>query len=211
MCTKRFKFGLESWLVAIALDTALLKYFSLWFSWKSKKDKESVRSFQSFWIPTFRYDISSPTPITEAIQLWLKLKSSKFWELCPSEEQEFLNWTLIKWRKASSGKEISINIPKMKFWYSPQLAMFWQCPYIYELIVMLRTICLCSRYHAWSGPSIFLPRVQSHSLQKLLRKKVANVVERIGDRESLTVFLSEAVVDYVNLLFSGQSGYFIDR
>ena len=135
-----------------------------------------------FGISTFRSDISSPTPITEAIQLWLKLKSSKFWELCPSEEQEFLNWTLIKWRKASSGKEISINIPKMKFSYSPQLAMFWQCPYIYELIVMLRTICLCSRYHAWSGPSIFLPKAQSHSLQKLLRKKVANVVERIGDR-----------------------------
>ena len=168
-----------------------------------------------FGISTFRSDISSPTPITEAIQLWLKLKSSKFWEPCPSEEQEFLNWTLIKWWKASSSRDETQFKRKIKFktdsLYSTQLVVFWQCPYIYELIVMLRTICLCSRYHAWSGPSIFLPKVQYYSIQKLLRKKVANVVERIGDRESLTVFLSEAVVDYVNLLFSGQSGYFIDR
>ena len=91
-----------------------------------------------FGISTFRSDISSPTPITEAIQLWLKLKSSKFWEPCPSEEQEFLNWTLIKWWKASSRDETQFK-RKIKFktdsLYSTQLVVFWQCPYIYELIV----------------------------------------------------------------------------
>ena len=92
-----------------------------------------------FGISTFRSDISSPTPITEAIQLWLKLKSSKFWEPCPSEEQEFLNWTLIKWLKASSSRDETQFRRKTKFKtdsiYSSQLVFFWQCPYIYELIV----------------------------------------------------------------------------
>ena len=120
-----------------------------------------------FGISTFRSDISSPTPITEAIQLWLKLKSSKFWEPCPSEEQEFLNWTLIKWRKASSSRDETQFKRKIKFktdsLYSTQLVVFWQCPYIYELIVPTHHLLLFW-YHARSGRSIFLPRFWQNCL-----------------------------------------------
>ena len=116
---------------------------------------------------TFRSDISSPTPITEAIQLWLKLKSSKFWEPCPSEEQEFLNWTLIKWRKASSSRDETQFRRKIKFktdsLYSTELVVFWQCPYIYELIVPTHHLLLFW-YHARSGRSIFLPRFWQNCL-----------------------------------------------
>ena len=143
----------------------------------SKRDEGSNGTFQSFGISTFRYDISSSTPITEPIQLWLKLKSSKFWELCPSEEQEFLNWMLIKWRKASLEIKdlnwyLTLNRKKMKM-KENYILIFRTVSHVLTMSVylradsLLRTICFCSRYHAWSGHSIFLPRFQSYFIQNL--------------------------------------------